>query len=134
MDADEKESCKEMGGEASAAMALYAGKGMGANVAAWIQAAAAERAAALRPAVDYAQALLDLVKAFDRVPLWLLLQEATALGYPLRVLRLSIATYLLERVIRIGRVVSKSGRNQGDHDRVRICDNGDADHHDSDRR
>ena len=38
----------------------------------------------------------------------LLLQEATALGYPLRVLRLSIATYLLERVIRIGRVVSKS--------------------------
>ena len=42
---------------------------MGANVAAWIQAAAAERAAALRPAVEYAQALLDLVKAFDRVPL-----------------------------------------------------------------
>ena len=40
---------------------LYAGKGMGANVAAWIQAAAAERAAALRHAVEYAQALLDLV-------------------------------------------------------------------------
>ena len=63
---------------------LYAGKGKGANVAAFIQAAAAERAAALRPAVEYAQALLDLVKAFDRVPLWLLVQEAVALGYPLR--------------------------------------------------
>ena len=87
---------------------LYAGKGMGANVAAWIQAAAAERAAALRPSVEYAQALLDLVKAFDRVPLWLLVREAAALGYPLKMLRLSIATYLLERIIRIGSVVSKS--------------------------
>ena len=83
-------------------------KGMGANVAAWIQAAAAERAAALRPSVEYAQALLDLVKAFDRVPLWLLVSEAVALGYPLKILRLSLATYLLERVIRIGSVVSKS--------------------------
>ena len=76
-------------------------------MAAFIQAAAAERAAALRPAVEYAQALLDLVKAFDRVPLWLLVQEAVALGYPLRILRLSIATYRLERVIRIGKVISK---------------------------
>ena len=57
--------------------------------------------------MEYAQALLDLVKAFDRVPLWLLVQEAVALGYPLRILRLSIATYRLERVIRIGKVVSK---------------------------
>ena len=87
---------------------LYAGKGKGANVAAWTQAAAAERAAALRPSVEYAQALLDLVKAFDRVPLWLLVDEADALGYPLTILRLSIATYKLERVIRIGNAVSKS--------------------------
>ena len=81
---------------------------MGANVAAFTQAAAAERAAALRPAVEYAQALLDLVKAFELVPLWLLLREAIALGYPLKILRLSMATYLLERVIRIGKVISKS--------------------------
>ena len=87
---------------------LYAGKGKGANVAAWTQAAAAERVAALRPSVEYAQALLDLVKAFDRVPLWLLVEEAIALGYPLTILRLSIATYKLERVIRIGIVLSKS--------------------------
>ena len=87
---------------------LYAGKGKGANVAAWTQAVAAERAAALRPSVEYAQALLDLVKAFDRVPLRLLVDEADALGYPLTILRLSIATYKLERVIRIGNVVSKS--------------------------
>ena len=58
--------------------------------------------------MQYAQALLDLGAAFDRVPLWLLVQEANELGYPLKVLRLSIATYLLERVIRIGGVVSKS--------------------------
>ena len=87
---------------------LYAGKGKGANVAAWNQASAAERAAALRPSVEYAQALLDLVKAFDRVPLELLVEEAVALEYPLRILRLSIATYKMERVIRIGNVVSKS--------------------------
>ena len=86
---------------------LYAGKGKGANVAAWIQAATAERAAALRPSVEYAQALLDLVKAFAMVPLWLLVNDAIALGYPLKILRLSIATYLLERVIRIGSVISK---------------------------
>ena len=42
------------------------------------------------------------------MPLWLLVREAAALGYPLKILRLSIATYLLERVIRIGSVVSKS--------------------------
>ena len=58
--------------------------------------------------MKYAQALLDLVKAFDRIPLWLLVREAIALGYPLRVLRLSVAVYKLSRVIRIGGVVSHS--------------------------
>ena len=51
----------------------------------------------------YAQALLDLVKAFDRVPHWLLLREAYALGYPIWMLKLSIATYRLPRVIRVGK-------------------------------
>ena len=85
---------------------LYAGKRKGANVAAWKQAAAAEAAATAEPPVSYAQALLDLVKAFDRIPHWLLVREAVKLGYPLRLLRLSLATYLLDRVIRIGGVVS----------------------------
>ena len=33
--------------------------------------------------------------------------EATALDYPLRILRLSIATYQLKRVLRVGSVISK---------------------------
>ena len=47
---------------------LYAGKGKGADVAAWKQAGEAELAASMKEYVAYAQALLDLVKAFDRVP------------------------------------------------------------------
>ena len=62
------------------------------------------------PLVPYVQALLDLAKAFDRIPHWLLVREAIALGYPLMLLRLSLARYLLERVIRIGRVVSHTVR------------------------
>ena len=50
------------------------------------QAAAAEHAAAL--GLDYAHALLDLVKAFDRIPHWLLIREALRLGNPIWLLRL----------------------------------------------
>ena len=85
---------------------LYAGEAKGPNVAAWKQAMAAEVAAAAKSIVHYAQTLLDLVKAFDRIPLWLLVREAVALGYPLKVLRLSIAVYRFNRVIRIDGVVS----------------------------
>ena len=46
--------------------------------------------------------LLDLVKAFERIPYRVLLREAIRLGYPLRLLRLAIATYKLPRVIRVG--------------------------------
>ena len=41
---------------------LYAGKGMGADIAAWKQAARAELAATAQFRVGYAQALIDLVK------------------------------------------------------------------------
>ena len=85
---------------------LYGGKGMGADIAVWKQAARAELAAASKNAVAYAQALLDLVKAFDRVPHRLLAREAAALGFPLWLVKLSIATYRLKRIIRIGAVVS----------------------------
>ena len=72
---------------------LYAGEGKGAQVAAWQQAARGEAAARVKAA--YAQGLLDLVKAFDSVPFAILLREAKDLGYPLRILRLSLLTYVL---------------------------------------
>ena len=86
---------------------LYAGKGMGADVAAWKQAARAELVATMKDSVGYAQVLLDLVKAFDRIPHWLLVREAIALGFPLWHLRLAIATYKLTRVLRIGATLSE---------------------------
>ena len=79
---------------------LYAGAARGA----WKQAARAELAAAI--GADYGQVLLDLVKAFQRIPHCILLSEALRLGYPIWLLRLSVATYRLKRVIRVGTVVS----------------------------
>ena len=43
--------------------------------------------------VNHSEALLDLVKAFDLVPHWVLIREGLDLGYPLWLLRLSPATY-----------------------------------------
>jgi hypothetical protein len=83
---------------------LYAGAAKGATVAAWKQAARAELAAAL--GTSYGQVLLDLVKAFERIPHWVLVREARRLGYPLWLIRLSLATYRLERVLRVGRAIS----------------------------
>ena len=85
---------------------LYAGKKMGATVAAWKQGFRAEQAAESGRAVNYCEALLDLVKAFDMVPHWVLIREGIDLGYPMWLLRLSIATYKMKRVIRIRKVVS----------------------------
>ena len=95
------------------AKVLYKEEGLlrfwkGANVVAWKQAFFAELAATMRHSAEYIQTLMDLVKAFDYVPKWLLVREAIALNYPLKILRLSIATYELNRVIRIGNVVSKT--------------------------
>ena len=83
---------------------LYAGSGRGSTVAAWKQAARAEVAHVT--GARYAQVLLDLVKAFERIPYRVLLREALKLCYPLRLLRLAIATYRLPRVIRGGESVS----------------------------
>ena len=85
---------------------IYAGVGKGADIAAWNQAARAELAALGKWKTEYAQALLDLVKAFERVPYWLLVQEALHMGYPLWLLRLSISTYKLPRTLRVGKVCS----------------------------
>ena len=84
---------------------MYAGPTKGADVAAWKQAARAEVAEACHGAA-YAQVLLDLVKAFDRVPHHVLVREAAALGYSLWILRLSLATYASDRLIRVDGVVS----------------------------
>ncbi len=50
--------------------------------------------------------LLDLVKAFERVPHDVLVREAIRQGYPLTMLRLSLAAYRLDRTVRVGDATS----------------------------
>ena len=83
---------------------LYAGAAKGAAVAALKQAARGERANLWGTA--YGQALLDLVKAFERIQHRHLVKQAVKLGYPMWMIRLSIATYRMRRVLRIGEAVS----------------------------
>ena len=90
---------------ANAMPALYGGKGKGAQRAAWQAAFAAEAAALLR--VDHAQALLDLVKAFEAIPHRLIVKAAIKKKYNLVVLRLSIAAYRLSRSIGIDGIYSR---------------------------
>ena len=73
-------------------------------MAAWKQAARAE--VAVCDGLDYAAALLDIVKAFDGVPWDWLVKQAIARGYNLWLLRLSIAVYALGRTIRCGKCYS----------------------------
>ena len=63
---------------------IYGGAAMGAHKAAWQVAFVAEAAALAKE--DHAQALLDLVKAFERVPHHLLVSIAKAKGYSLVIL------------------------------------------------
>lgn len=74
-------------------------------MAAWKQAARAEAARALL--VHYGQALLDLVKAFERIPHDRLLHEARLLGYLGWLIRLAVATYRLQRVVPVGDALSQ---------------------------
>ena len=80
-----------------AAAPFYGGKGMGAQRAAWMVALRAEVAA--HDQLSLAQALLDLVKAFERIPHHLVAKAAKKLGYCLCTLRLSLAAYRLPRVL-----------------------------------
>ena len=57
--------------------------------------------------LDYAQALLDLVKAFETVPHWVLAEAAKLKGYPIALLRLSLAAYRLARTIGVDGVYSR---------------------------
>ena len=85
---------------------MYSGAGKGAEVAGWKQAARVELAAAKN--TMYAQRLLDLVKAHERIPRLILLREAIRLGDPIWLPQLAVATCRLLRVIRVEEVVSPS--------------------------
>ncbi len=76
---------------------LFAGKQKGAHVAAWQHAFRAEHAA--DSGATFAALLLDMEKCFEVVPHDVLAREAEQLGYPLQLLRLSLASYRLPRVL-----------------------------------
>ena len=84
---------------ANASKELYGGVGMGAQRAAWVEAFSAE--AAVLQQEEHAQALLDLTKAFEMVDHQKLLAAARKRGYPLAILRLSLAAYRLSRSVGI---------------------------------
>ena len=84
---------------------VFAGKGKSSLNAAWMIAARAEMAA--MESFAYAQALLDLAKAFDYVLHGCLLKGAVAVGYPIKVMRLSVAAYKAPRTIVIAGTVSR---------------------------
>lgn len=77
---------------------------MGAEVAAWKQAARVERAIA--DGKHFAQGRVDLVKAYERIPHWVLLREAHKRGYLRWLLQLSVAVYRLLRVTRLDEAIS----------------------------
>ena len=80
---------------------FYAGHCKGADVAAWKQSLLAE--ASVTFSLPCICTLLDLVKAIDSVPFDELSECAARLRYNLCLLRLSIASYLLARVLQVGR-------------------------------
>ena len=84
---------------------FYAGPRKGAEVAAWKQAARAELAH-YSSMLCHANAMLDLVKAFERVPHHWLVRQSERYRYPMAILRLSIAAYRLSRCITIEGVCS----------------------------
>ena len=79
---------------------MFGGAGMGAQRAAWAAAFTAENAR--HGGDEHAQALIDLVKAFEKIPHALLVKAAAKHNFPLRLLRLSLAAYRLQRAIGIG--------------------------------
>ena len=89
---------------------LFGGRGKGAQVAAWKFAARAESARLDNAA--FAAVLLDLEKAFDKVPHCQLVKAAQEWGYPMKVLRLSLHGYRMARVIGVGGIFSRVVRPQ----------------------
>ena len=85
--------------------AIFGGKGCGAQRAAWMSSLAAEAAHLARR--EHAQTLIDLVKAFERIPHAVLVQFAIKWNYCLLTLRLSLAAYRLVRLICIDGICSR---------------------------
>ncbi len=84
---------------------IYAGAGMGAQRAAWQASFHAEVASLAK--FCYGQALLDLVKAFERIPHWAIIKAAKKHGFCGWVLRLSLAAYRAKRTIAVAGVFSR---------------------------
>ena len=57
--------------------------------------------------LEHAQGLIDLVKAFETIPHFVLAAAACALGYPVALLRLSLAAYRLRRSVGVSGVFSR---------------------------
>ena len=72
---------------------------MSAQRAAWLTEFHAEQAA--RQNVHFSQSMLDLVKAFELIPHHHIILAAIKHGYPLYLLRLSLAAYRFPRVVSI---------------------------------
>jgi hypothetical protein len=76
---------------------IFGGAGRGAQRAAWLSGFRAEAAALA--GTSFAQSLLDLVKAFETIPHRHLVEAARRHGFPLWLLRMSLAAYRLPRTI-----------------------------------
>ena len=87
---------------------MFAGEGRPANTAAWLMAARAELAVGVGEA--YAQAQLDLVKAFEYVVHRVLATGARKLAYPPKMLILSLAAYTAPRRVTAAGVMSREVR------------------------
>jgi len=85
---------------------VYGGAGMGAQRAAWQAGFKAENAALAKK--DFAHSLLDLVKAFERVPHGHLIAAARKHDYNLWLLRLSLKAYRIARVVAVEGVFSRT--------------------------
>eukprot|EP00974_Lingulodinium_polyedra_P042596 4089448-Lingulodinium_polyedra.AAC.1 len=77
---------------------------MGAQRAAWQASYQAEGASLHK--CSYAQSLLDLVKAFEKLPRCVLVGVARKHGYSLVVLRLTLAAYRIARSVGVEGVYS----------------------------
>ena len=84
---------------------IFGGAGMGSQRAAWQVAFQAE-AAALK-SEHYGQSLLDLVKAFEKIPHHKVVAAARKHGYNLTILRLTFAAYRLPRSIGVEGIYSR---------------------------
>ena len=85
--------------------AIFGGRGCGAQRAAWLSSLTAENAHLAKQ--EYAQTLIDLVKAFERIPHHVLVAFAIKWQYCLMTLRLSLTAYRLARIICIDSVCSR---------------------------